>query len=87
MENEIPEQDLVIIPAVETSEEKVEAAKIAVQGIRDMARADCPNAVEAGRQLERIADRAADLLNLLVHGRDAAQVATIIFDDGDGEAK
>ena len=80
------EENLGIIPAVETPEQKVEAAIIDVESILEMARADCSNGVEAGRQLERIAGRADDLRRLLRFGRDAVQFASLIFDDGEGEA-
>ena len=78
------EQHRVSSPAVATPAERVEAAIPMVEMIAEMAREDCSNAVEAGRQLERIADQAGHVLHLLHHGREAVEVVLDFVPTGGG---
>ena len=83
------EQMRVGRPAVVTPAERIEAAIPMADLIAKMSQEDCPNAVEAGRQLERITCQARALRDLLEHGRPAHEielvpVSTDPDDDDDG---
>ena len=74
-------------PAVVTPEERIEAAIPMVKTIVTMARDDISNPVEAGRQLERIADQAAAVERLLTHGHEPVEGVIELIGTGRGESE
>lgn len=72
------------VEAVETAEGRVSAAIPMVELIVKMARDDVPNAVEAGRALERIADQAVSVIAMLEHGRKGRDIELHVIPTGAG---